>query len=71
VARSTSALAEERRQFARPATYLCRAAAARLRALVTNNTPEREAKAMFDDDAVTDIVLRAASSPAAISGTGG
>src|SRR5262249_34011869 len=62
-------LADERRQFARPAVYLHRAAAAHLRGFITNQTPERAAKELFGDDAVTDIVLRAATTPAAISGT--
>jgi len=56
---------------ARPAVYLCRAAAAHLRAFVTNNTPEREARELFGDDGATDIVLRAPTTPAAISGTSG
>jgi len=55
----------------RPAVYLCRAAAAHLRAFVTNNTPEREARELFGDDGATEIVLRAPTTPAAISGTSG
>src|SRR5262245_15269870 len=55
----------------RPATYLHRAAAAHVRAHVTHEAPERAAKELFGDDAVTDIVLRAATTPAAISGTSG
>ena len=61
----------ERRIAARPAIYLCRAAAAHLRGFITNQTPECAAKELFGDDAVTDIVLRAATTPAAISGTSG
>ena len=59
----------ERRIAARPAVYLYRAAAAHLRGFITDQTPERAAKELFGDDAVTDIVLRAATTPAAISGT--
>src|SRR5215831_11912821 len=55
----------------RPAVYLCRAAAAHVRAHVTHEAPERAAKELFGDDAVTDVVLRAATAPAAISGTSG
>jgi hypothetical protein len=55
----------------RPATYLYRAAAAHVRAHVTHEAPERAARELFGDDAVTDIVLRAATTPAAISGTSG
>jgi hypothetical protein len=54
-------------QRTRPATLLARAGAAHLRAFITGNTPEREAKAMFGDT----TVLKAASAPAAISGTSG
>jgi hypothetical protein len=54
-------------QRTRPATYLARAGAAHLRAFITGNTPEREAKVMFGDS----TVLKAASAPAAISGTAG
>jgi hypothetical protein len=55
----------------RPATYLFRAGAAHVRAHITHEAPERAAKELFGDDAVTDIVLRAATTPAAISGTSG
>ena len=55
----------------RASTYLYRAAAAHVRAHVTHQTPERAARELFGDDAVTDIVLRAATTPAAISGTSG
>src|SRR5215831_4843725 len=55
----------------RASTYLYRAAAAHVRAHVTHETPERAARELFGDDAVTDIVLRAATTPAAISGTSG
>src|SRR5262249_3705802 len=55
----------------RPAVYLYRAAAAHVRAHVTHEAPERAARELFGDDAVTDIVLRAATTPAAISGTSG
>jgi hypothetical protein len=56
---------------ARPAVYLYRAAAAHLRSFVTGATPANAAKAMFGNDGVTDLVLKAASTPAAISGTPG
>jgi hypothetical protein len=65
------AQAEKPRIAARPAVYLHRAAAAHLRGFITGQTPERAAKELFGDDAVTDIVLRAATTPAAISGTSG
>src|SRR5215831_8811854 len=55
----------------RPAVYLFRAAAAHVRAHVTHEKPERAARELFGDDAVTDIVLRAATTPAAIPGTSG
>ena len=57
----------------RPATHLYRAAAAHLRGFVTGVTPANAAKAMFggEGDVVTDLILRAPSSPAAISGTSG
>jgi len=65
-------MAEEPRVIRnRPATYLYRAAAAHVRAHVTHEAPERAARELFGDDAVTDIVLRAATTPAAISGTSG
>src|SRR5262249_49962920 len=47
-------------------SYLARAGAAHLRAFVTGNTPEREAKAMYGDD----TVLKAASASATL-GTAG
>jgi hypothetical protein len=55
----------------RAATYLYRAAAAHLRSFVIGATPANAAKAMFGNDSVTDLVLRSASTPAAISGTPG
>src|SRR5262249_4413978 len=58
-------------KHARPAVYLYRAAAAHLRSFVTGATPTNAARSMFGDDRVTDLVIRAASSPAAISGTPG
>ena len=54
---------------ARPAVYLHRAAAAHLRSFVTGAAPTNAAKAMFGNDVVTDLILRAATTPAAISGT--
>src|SRR5215472_6113362 len=65
--------AEPERKFARPSVYLYRAAAAHLRGFVTGVTPANAAKAMFggEGDVVTDLILRAPSSPAAISGTSG
>ena len=56
---------------ARPCVYVYRAAAAHLRSFVTGATAANAAKTMFRHDPVTDIVLRAASQPAAISGTSG
>src|SRR5262245_54110258 len=56
---------------ARPCVYLHRAAAAHLRSFVTGATPTDAAKQMFGNDIVTDLVLRAATTPAAISGTAG
>src|SRR5262249_24247820 len=53
----------------RPAVFLYRAAAAHVRAHVTGETPQRAARELFGDDAGTDIVLRAATTPAAIPGT--
>ena len=55
---------------ARASTYVVRAAAAHLRALVTHRTPERAAKELFGDDPATEIVLKASSSPAAMTQTG-
>jgi hypothetical protein len=55
----------------RPCVYLVRAASATLRSFVTGATPINAARAMFGHDPVTDIILRATSAPAAISGTAG
>jgi len=52
-----------------PATYLYRAGAATLRAFITGESPEYEARTMFGDDQVTDIVLKAASAPATTTTT--
>jgi hypothetical protein len=49
---------------ARPAVYLCRAAAASLKSFVTGASPVNAARAMWGDDRITDIILRAVSSPA-------
>jgi len=54
----------------RASDHLYRAGAAVLRSFITGNSPEREAKAMFGDDHVTDIVLRAASAPATTTTSG-
>src|SRR5262249_51157722 len=54
-------------QRTRPAMLLARAGAAHLRAFITGTTAEHEAKTMFGDS----TVLKAASAPAAISGTAG
>src|SRR5262245_19282857 len=51
------------------AMYIHRAGAAALRAFLSGNSPEREAKMMFGDDRVTDLVLRAASAPATTTTT--
>jgi len=55
----------------RPCVYLARAAGATLRSYITGMTPTNAARAMFGHDPVTDIILRATSAPAAISGTAG
>src|SRR5262245_33112120 len=56
---------------ARPAVYLYRAGAAHVRSHITRASPERCAQELFGNDSVTDLVLRATSAPAAISGTAG
>src|SRR6516165_9771998 len=56
---------------ARPCVYLVRAASATLRSFVTGATPANAVKAMFGNDVVTDLILRAPTAPAAISGTAG
>src|SRR5262249_17057689 len=56
---------------ARPAVSVYRAAPAHLGSFVTGATPANAAKAMFGNDVVTDLILRAPTSPAAISGTAG
>jgi len=48
----------------RPRDYLYRAASAHIRAHLKGGSVERHAKEMFDDDKVTDLVIRAASSAA-------
>ena len=53
---------------ARPAAYLYRAAAAHMRAVIERTTPHSAARALFGNDPVTDVVLRAASSPATTTG---
>jgi hypothetical protein len=55
---------------ARPATFLYRAGAAHVRAHLTRSTAEREAKALFGSNTVTDMVLKAASSPATTTNVG-
>jgi len=55
----------------RPCVYLVRAASATLRSFVTGATPANAVKAMFGNDVVTDLILRAPTAPAAISGTAG
>jgi hypothetical protein len=55
---------------ARPSVYLFRAAAAHLRAHVTRSTPEAIARQMYRGDPVTEVVLRAATSPATTTGSG-
>jgi hypothetical protein len=52
---------DPRVKHARGAVYVYRAAAAHLRSFVTGATPANAAKAMFGNDGVTDIVLRAAN----------
>jgi len=53
----------------RPCTHIHRAARAHLRSFVTGGTPSNIVKSMWADDRVTPLILRAASGPAAISGT--
>src|SRR5215471_1686289 len=48
----------------RVADHIYRAGVATLRAYLSGASPEREAKAMFGDDGVTELVLKAASTPA-------
>jgi len=67
----TKPLVPEDIKRARPAVYLARAAAANLRAFITGATPVNAAKQMFGQDLVTEVILRAATPPAAISGTSG
>jgi len=55
---------------ARPCVYIFRAATAHLRSFVTSATPLNVAKSMWGDDRITELVLRAASSPAAIGQPG-
>jgi hypothetical protein len=52
----------------RAAAPIHRAGVAYLRSFITGKSPEREAKALFDDDR-TDLVIKAATTPAAIAGT--
>jgi hypothetical protein len=54
----------------RAADHIYRAASAHLRSFVSGNRPEYEAQAMFGDDQVTDIVLKAASGQATTTTTG-
>jgi hypothetical protein len=55
---------------ARPSVYLFRGAAAHLRGHVEKTSPEFAARQMYRGDPVTDVVLRAASSPATVTGSG-
>jgi hypothetical protein len=55
---------------ARPAIYLFRAAACHLRAHAEKTTPAAITRQMFKGDVVTDLVIRAASSPASLTGAG-
>jgi hypothetical protein len=52
----------------RAAAPIHRAGVAYLRSFITGKSPEREAKALFDDDR-TDLVIKATTTPAAITGT--
>ena len=54
----------------RPSLYLYRAAAAHIRAFVSRDTPERAAKEMFGRDEVTELLLRAGSTPATTTASG-
>jgi hypothetical protein len=49
---------------ARPSTYFYRCCAATLRAHVKRTSPEAAARDLFGDDVVSEILLKAASSPA-------
>jgi len=55
---------ELRARTARPAVYLYRAAAAHVRGFANKTTAEAAARSLFGSDVVTDVILRAASSPA-------
>jgi Phage capsid family len=58
-------------RVARPAIYVHRAASAHLRAYVSGGmSPLDAAQKMFNGDAVTDLILRAASGPADTQSTG-
>jgi hypothetical protein len=63
-------LTESNIKRVRPSVYLYRAAACHLRAHVERSTPEVAARQLFKGDPVTDIILRAASPPATITGSG-
>jgi len=58
-----------RQRAPRACTYLYRAGAAHVRAFVNHTSPEREAKALFGDDKVTPLLLRATSPVATIGST--
>jgi len=54
----------------RPSVYMARAATAHLRSFVTGATPENVARSMWGDDAVTGLILRAATGPATTATVG-
>jgi Phage capsid family len=53
------------RRTTRPSVYAVRAGAATLRAFMNGQTPVNAARSMFGDDHITEIILRAATAPAA------
>jgi capsid protein len=55
---------------ARPCVYLIRAASAHLRSFITGATPSNAARSMFADDRVTDVIIRAATTPATTTTSG-
>jgi hypothetical protein len=60
-------LIEEMRARARPAVSLYRTAACHLHAYATRTTPAASAKTLFNGDQVTEIVLRASTTQAALA----
>jgi len=65
----SSRSSERRIATSRPAVYLVKAATSHLRGFVTGMTPLRAANDLYGDDVLTNIILRGATTPAAVSGT--